>query len=169
MALLAVLGAAACDHHASEGVDCPEAARAKTVSGFCVPRWVSLKRGEVLGRKGPGKDYPAIWVYKVQGLPVQVVGETEDWRRICDPNGGAAWVHRSMVDGRRTIMSLSATPAPMRRAPRADAPIVGLLNARALAALGACRADWCKVKAGGVSGWLPADQVWGLNGTPQCR
>ncbi|HEY7853288.1 MAG TPA: SH3 domain-containing protein [Caulobacteraceae bacterium] len=168
---LTILAAAlaGCGEHASEGTDCPVAERSKTVSGFCVPRWVSLKHGEVMGRKGPGKDYPAQWVYRVKGLPVQVVGETEEWRRVCDPDGGAVWVHRSEIDGRRMIMSLASTPAAMRRSPVATAPAVGLLNARALAALGACKGDWCKVKAGGVTGWLSTDQVWGLVPAAQCR
>jgi SH3-like domain-containing protein len=167
--ILAAAGLAACGEHASEGTDCPAAERAKTVSGFCVPRWVSLKHGEVMGRKGPGKDYPALWVYHVQGLPVQVVAETEEWRRICDPDGGAVWVHRSEIDGRRKIMSLASAPAPMREKPDAGARAVGLLNARALAALGGCRGDWCKIKAGGLSGWISTDQVWGLAPQPQCR
>ena len=166
---LAAVCLGACGDHAGEGKDCPEAARARSVSGFCVPRWVSLKRGEVMGRKGPGKDYPALWIYHVQGLPVQVVAETEEWRRICDPDGGATWVHRSMVDGRRTVMSLAPAPAPLRRAPRAEAPINGLLNGRALAALGRCRGDWCKVSAGGVTGWLQTSQTWGLAAAAQCR
>ena len=122
------------------------------MSGFCVPRWVSLKRGEVYARKGPGGDYPALWVYRVKGLPVQVVAETTDWRRICDPDGGAAWVHRSMVDGRRTVMALGATPIPLLRTPGAGAAETGLLNGRALAGLRACQGAWCKVKAGGVTG-----------------
>jgi SH3-like domain-containing protein len=169
MAMISALALGACGDHASEGKDCPEAQRAKTVSGFCVPRWVSLKRGEVYGRKGPGKDYPAVWVYRVQGLPVQIVAETEDWRKICDPLGGSTWVHRSMVDGRRTIMSQAATPAPLLREPKAGAPVEGLLNAKALAAIDKCKDGWCKVSAGGVSGWLATDKVWGLAPAPQCR
>jgi SH3-like domain-containing protein len=152
-----------------EGKDCPPAARARSVSGFCVPRWVSLKRGEVLGRKGPGKDYPALWVYRVRGLPVQVVAETEDWRRICDPDGGATWVHRSMVDGRRMVMSLAPSPTPLRREAKDGAPVNGLLNGRALAALARCEGGWCKVSAAGVGGWLPADRLWGLAPSPQCK
>jgi len=74
-----------------------------------------------------------------------------------------------MVDGRRTVMSLAPAPAPLRRAPRAEAPINGLLNGRALAALGRCRGDWCKVSAGGVTGWLQTSQTWGLAAAAQCR
>ncbi len=160
---------AACGDHALEGKDCPAAARARTVSGFCVPRYLSLKRGEVMGRGGPGKDYPARWVYHVQGLPVQVVAETTDWRRICDPDGGAVWVHRSMVDGRRTVMALGAAPIPLRHAPRSGSPAAGLLNARALAALERCAGGWCEVKAGGVAGWAPRGAFWGLAAARQCR
>ena len=162
-------GLTGCGQHASEGTDCPEAERAKTVSGFCVPRWVSLKHGEVMGRKGPGKDYPAQWVYRVKGLPVQVVAETEEWRRVCDPDGGAVWVSRAEIDGRRTIMSLATTPAALHRSPSDSAPVAGLLNARALAALSRCQGDWCKVKAGGVTGWMPAAHIWGLAPGAQCR
>jgi len=168
-ALALGLALAACGEHAGEGRDCPQAAWSKTVSGFCVPRWVSLKRGEVYARKGPGGDYPALWVYRVKGLPVQVVAETTDWRRICDPDGGAAWVHRSMIDGRRMVMALGTATVPLYKRPAAGGLEAGLLNARALAALGRCHGSWCKVKAGGVSGWLEAGQVWGLAAPAQCR
>ena len=163
----ALLGA--CGDHAAEGKDCPAAQRDHTVSGFCVPRWVSLKRGEVYGRKGAGKDYPAVYIYRVKGLPVQVVAETTDWRRICDPDGGATWVHRSMIDGHRNIMALGADPVPLRKAPRDDAAPAAFLNARALATLGACTAGWCKVAVGGATGWMPAAQAWGVAEAKQCR
>lgn len=169
IAVAALAGLAACGGHVSEGKDCPPAQRARTVSGFCVPRYVTLKRGEVYGRQGPGKDYPALWIYHVRGLPVQIVAETEDWRRICDPDGGATWVHRSMVDGRRAILAIGPGPVTLRRRPSDAAPASGYLNARALASLKDCRGDWCKVTAEGVTGWMPAARAWGLARAPQCR
>src|SRR5580698_4123114 len=96
---------AGCGSRSGEGADCPAGVKQKTPSGYCVPRYLSLKRGEVFGRKGPGKDYPTVFVYHARGLPVQVVDETSDWRRICDPDGGAVWVASAMVDGQRTVMA----------------------------------------------------------------
>lgn len=165
----ALLALTACGDRATEGKDCPAAARAHSRSGFCIPRYVSLKRGEVLGRKGPGTDYPALWVYRVRGLPVQVVAEASDWRRICDPDGGAAWVHRSMIDGRRTVIARGEAPIAVRRKPAPDAALSGRINGRALASLDRCQGAWCRLKAGGVAGWVPADQVWGVADAPQCR
>jgi SH3-like domain-containing protein len=158
----------ACGDHAGEGKDCPPAQR-HTASGFCVPRWLSLKRGDVVGRKGPGTDYPPLWIYHVRGLPVQVVAETSDWRKICDPDGASAWVHRLMVDGRRSVMALGDAPLPLHRTPSAASPVRGLLNGRALASLDRCEGSWCELKSGGVSGWVSQDQVWGVASAPQCH
>ncbi|HWA62168.1 MAG TPA: SH3 domain-containing protein [Caulobacteraceae bacterium] len=167
-ALIGALGLSGCGDRGGEGKDCP-AAQAKTPSGFCVPRYVSLKRGEVYARKGPGKDYETLFVYHAQGLPVQVVQETTDWRRICDPDGALVWVHRSMVDGRRTVIATGAEPTPIRRFAKPTAPLAATLNVRALASLDHCRGDWCKVSVGGVSGWVARGDVWGTREGVQCR
>ncbi len=159
----------ACNGPVAEGRDCPDAARARSVSGFCVPRYVSLKRGEVYGRKGPGKDYPAVFVYHMRGLPVQVVAETSEWRRICDPDGGAVWVNRAMIDGRRTVLARGPAPVDLLDTAKSPARVTGRLAARALASLAACQAGWCRVKAGGVSGWAPADRLWGVAEGAQCH
>jgi SH3-like domain-containing protein len=159
----------ACNGRPAEGGDCPASVKAHSLSGFCVPRYVSLKRGEVYGRKGPGKDYPAVWIYRVRGLPVQVVAETADWRRICDPEGVATWVSRAMIDGRRTVMSTGAGPVTLQKEARPGAPATGVLAARALASLDRCQGDWCRLSVGGVSGWAPAGRLWGVAPAAQCH
>jgi SH3-like domain-containing protein len=169
LALLAFLPLAACGGHGEEGKDCPPTARTSAVSGYCVPRYVSLKRDKVYARRGPGTDYPALWVYRARGLPVQIVGETLDWRRICDPDGGAVWVHRSMLDGRRTVEAVGPGPVSLLGSPREGAPLAGLLNARALASLDRCVGPWCRLRVQGVTGWASADRVWGVAPAPQCR
>ena len=172
LAMVALLSAAvlgACGDHVAEGKDCAAALRDHTLSGFCVPRWVSLKRGEVYGRKGAGKDYPAVYIYRVKGLPVQVVAETTDWRRICDPDGGATWVHRSMIDGHRSVLAIGSTPVALRKAPAITATPAAFLNARALASLGGCKGAWCRVSASGATGWAPAAAMWGVAAERQCR
>jgi SH3-like domain-containing protein len=169
LALLSFLALAACGGPGQEGKDCPPTARTSAVSGYCVPRYVSLKRDKVYARKGPGTDYPALWVYRAKGLPVQIVAETLDWRRVCDPDGGAVWVHRSMLDGRRTVEAMGPGPVSLLRAPKDGAPLAGLLNARALASLDRCAGGWCRLRVEGVTGWAAADRVWGVAPTPQCR
>ena len=164
-----LLGLGACEGRGGEGADCPVGPKPKTPSGFCLPRYVSLKRGEVFGRSGPGRDYPIVFTYHARALPVQVVDETIDWRRICDPDGGTVWVSSAMVDGRRTVMAVGKDAIALRAGPADTAAVVAYLRPRAVASLGAVNRDWRQVSADGASGWLKSSEVWGLAPQAQCR
>ena len=165
----AALGASSCGGRGGEGADCPAGVKAATPSGYCVPRYLSLKRSEVYGRKGPGKDYPTVFVYHARGLPVQVVDETSDWRRICDPEGGVAWVSSAMVDGRRNVMALGGAAIPLRNGPSDATGATAYLRPHAIAALDHCDGAWCRIGVDGAWGWIKSSEVWGLAGAPQCR
>jgi SH3-like domain-containing protein len=146
-----------------------QAAPRQTPSGLPVPRYVTLKFDKVNARSGPGDDYPARWIYRVRDLPVQVVAETAEWRKVCDPEGQSAWVHKRTTDGHRSVMRLAATPLPLKAKADDSARTVAILPARGLANLDKCKGGWCRVKGRGGAGWLPQNTVWGLNEAQQCR
>ena len=52
-----------------------------------LPRFVSLKSAEVNLRTGPGTRYPIEWVYKRRALPVEIIAEFDNWRRVRDWEG----------------------------------------------------------------------------------
>ena len=90
----------------------------KTPSGEPVPRYVSLRYSEVNARVGPSERYDTRWAYKTRGLPLQVIAETAEWIRVCDPEGQVAWIALRMADShRRTVMRTLADPLPLRRRP----------------------------------------------------
>jgi SH3-like domain-containing protein len=141
----------------------------ETPSGLPVPRYVSLKFAEVNARSGPGDDYRPLWVYRAKGLPLQVVAETKDWRRVCDPTGALAWVKATGVDGRRTVIRLQPAPLPLLEKPSPSARTVAILAPRATAQLDRCKDGWCELKAAGEAGWVQEGQVWGSDERRQCR
>jgi SH3-like domain-containing protein len=145
------------------------AAERQTPSGLPVPRYVSLKFDKVNARAGPGDDHRLLFVYRVRGLPVQVVAETSEWRRVCDPEGALVWVHKRTTDGRRMVMNTKSTPVTLFRRPKPDARPAAFLNPRALAALDRCEKGWCRVKADGRSGWAREGDLWGAAEAPQCH
>ncbi|HWE46484.1 MAG TPA: SH3 domain-containing protein [Caulobacteraceae bacterium] len=140
-----------------------------TPSSFPVPRWVSLKFGQVNARSGPGDDYPTVWVYNSKGLPVQVVEETREWRKVCDPDGQSAWIHRRTTDGARTVFRAKPQGLPLVSDPRPDARVRAYLSPRSIAGLEKCEGGWCRVKADGVQGWAPESELWGTGDSPHCR
>jgi SH3-like domain-containing protein len=140
-----------------------------TPSGFPVPRYVSLKYGKVNARAGPGEDHRLLWVYRAKGLPLQVVAETADWRRVCDPQGQAAWVHKRGVDGATTAMRVKPGPLPLRAKPDSAGRVQAYLRPQSIAVLDRCDKGWCRLKAGGASGWAPQGEIWGGAPAAQCR
>lgn len=163
-AATAVLALSAC----KPGPPAPGDAR-ETPSGLPVPRYVSLKFDDVNARSGPGDDYRLLWVYHAKDLPLQIVAETKDWRRVCDPTGALSWVKATGVDGRRTVIRLKPEPLPLLDKPGASGKTSAILAAHSTAFLDGCRGNWCQLKAAGVSGWTPAGEVWGLDDARQCR
>jgi SH3-like domain-containing protein len=145
------------------------AAERATPSGLPVPRYLSLKFDTVNARTGPGDDYKLVSVYHTRGLPMQVVAETSEWRRVCDPEGAMVWIHKRTTDGRRTVINLQPRPVALLRRPKPTARVVAYLNSRAIAALSRCEDGYCKVKVAGFRGWARRGDLWGTLDAQQCR
>lgn len=165
-ALTGTLATAGCHRHAQATV---QAGARTTPSGLPVPRYVSLKFAKVNARGGPGDDSRLLWVYHAKGLPLQVVAETDDWRRVCDPQGQISWVHKRTIDDKRSVMRTDASDLILRRAPSDMAAASATLVGHALAQLKSCDKGWCKVTAGHATGWAPASALWGTADGFQCR
>ena len=141
----------------------------RTPSGEPVPRYVTLKAAPVNARGGPGEDYRALWRYTAKGLPLQVVEETADWRRVCDPEGGLGWVRASALDGRRTVMRTRGGDLALGARPAADARVVAMLAARATADLVESKGGWRRISVDHAMGWVRVGEVWGAADAPQCQ
>lgn len=133
-----------------------------------VPRWISLKSNEVSARAGPGRDYRILWRYQVANLPIQVIAETREWRKVCDPEGSIVWIHRSVAKGSRSVFNGSSNEVPIRTGRDADAPLRARLSPRSLVSLEDCKEGWCRVRAGKIKGWVQAESVFGTQTTALC-
>jgi SH3-like domain-containing protein len=133
-----------------------------TPSGFPVPRFVTLAYDEAAGRRGPSVTHPITWMYVRRGLPVEVIAETPDWRRVRDPGGEVTWMHRRLLSGRRAFWALE--PTDLRARPDEDAAIIARIETGAHLWLERCRGGWCRLEAGGQRGWAQARYFWGAYG-----
>ena len=140
-----------------------------TPSGLDVPRYVSLKYDDVNARNGPDEAHQLLWIYHAKGMPVQVVAETREWRRVCDPEGGLAWVHKRTTDGRRTAMRVQPTTLPLLGSPKEGAKVSAYLKGHSVAVLDKCDKGWCKLRADGSSGWAKEGDIWGADPAVQCH
>ena len=134
-------------------------------SGLPVPRFVSLKSSKVNVRGGPGEDYGVAWVFVKPGLPIEVIQEFDNWRRIRDSDGQVGWVFQSLLSGKRTAVVApwqGGGPRPLRAADAADARITAYLEPGVMGEVDRCRSGWCQISGKGFKGWIAGDQLWGV-------
>lgn len=130
-------------------------------TGLPVPRFAVVRAEETNVRTGPGSRYPIDWVFKRKGMPVEIVGEYENWRKIRDWQGAGGWVHQSLLTGKRYVIVTTAN-APLRKTPTANAAEVARMEVEVVAQVKSCSGDWCRVQASGHIGWIERRYVWGV-------
>ncbi len=139
----------------------PAAAAEKgAVTGFPIPRFVSIRVDEANLRVGPDKYFPIRTVLLRKGMPAKVIDEFKLWRKVELYDGMQGWLHQSLITGRRTFL-VQKEMMPMRREASEDAAVVARLEHGALAYLEECRKGWCSLSAGGYEGWVPQTSGWG--------
>ena len=124
------------------------------------PYWASLAKGEAVMRVGPGKDFPANWVYLRRDLPVKVVMTHPDWRKVEDPDGTVGWLHVRLLKDDPTAIVKGGT-ADMRDKPSAGSKLLYRLGAGVVGKVSGCANGWCAFEAHGKSGYVLAQSLWG--------
>jgi len=132
-------------------------------SGLPIPRFASLRSDQVNVRTGPGTRYPVDWEFKRKGMPVEIVAEYENWRKIRDWQGASGWVHQSLLAGKRGFI-IPTKAVSLHRTPATSAEVVAKLEPEVMGEIRSCSGDWCRVKVSGngVSGWLERTDFWGV-------
>lgn len=125
-----------------------------------LPRFVSFKSSEVNMRSGPGTDYPITWVYKRKHLPVEIVEEYENWRKIKDFQGNTGWVFKAMIQGERSAM-IKKGLEPLYKRPDDSSQVVLRAEKGVIGKLEGCREEWCQVEMQDISGWIKREKIYG--------
>lgn len=129
-------------------------------SGLPVPRFVSLRFEEVNVRTGPGTRYPIRWVYKRKNMPIEIVEEFGDWRKLRDIEGDQGWSHKSQLSGARNVTIKEDTT--LSRYPADDAPPMLKARKGVVARLLECDLEWCEVQVQSYKAWLRKNRIWGV-------
>ena len=145
---------------AALGLQAPPAAGAEN-SAPKLPRFVSLRSDDINLRVGPGRTYPIEWVLTRKDMPVEIVEEFEDWRRVQLWNDTRGWVLDRMVTGDRHVV-VSGTVRAIHRRSDAASGLVARAEPGVVARLLACQGDWCRIESGGYQGWVKRGDVWGV-------
>lgn len=135
--------------------------RISQFSGKEVPRFEMLKYSAVNGRTGPSRDHAVKWRYEKQGLPVLIIKESANWRRVRDPSGAEVWMHARMLEAGDEVMLQADTM--LKSKPETAAQDVAFFGQGVLAELRKCEDGWCQITTKGLTGWAPRTTLWGAD------
>jgi SH3-like domain-containing protein len=131
-----------------------------------VPRFVSLKSDKVNVRKGPSTDQSIVWVFSRAGLPVEIIAESDNWRRVRDSEGADGWVFHSLLSARRTALvtpwSKGDERVPLHSSESTSSRAVAELQSGVLGNVLSCDGEWCNISVDDYSGYVQQDKLWGV-------
>ncbi len=137
----------------------PQAIKVSKFSGKEVPRFESLRYSAVHGRQGPSLEHPILWRYEKTGLPVLILRETHNWRRVRDHQGDEVWIQARMLSSDPHILILNDTL--LRKGEDADSEPRAQLKSGLVAELIRCGAAACEIKIDKTKGWALKTDLWG--------
>lgn len=156
------LGAASALVALLAGACSPAFAAGEEPTGPKVPRFVSLHSDKVNLRSGPGRRYPIEWVLTRRDMPVEIIAQFENWRRIREWDGTTGWVQQQMVTGKRFVIVDRGARRAVYRQPDPASAVVARVEPGVVARLAECRGAWCRVETADIAGWLRRADLWGV-------
>ena len=127
-----------------------------------VSYFASLKANDTNLRMGPGRNYPIDWIFKKKGMPVEVVAEFDNWRKIRDVEGSEGWVHQSMLSSKKTAVVMVESKT-LHKKPYETSRIVAKFSPNVICQIDKCENGWCKIEARGYEGWATETNLWGFS------
>ena len=126
------------------------------------PYWASISAGQAKMRTGPGRQFPASWLYQRPNLPVKVIETYPNWRKVEDPDGIQGWMQANLISTDRAGL-VRGEIRPLREAPNSEARIIWRAEPGVVGKLSDCRRGWCKLDVRGRIGYIEATHIWGVD------
>ena len=127
------------------------------------PYWASISATKALMRTGPGRNYPATWLYVRPDLPIKVIETYPNWRKVQDPAGETGWMLQRLLSDTRTAVVTGEEPRPMQEAASDTSRILYRAEPGVVGRLSRCAEGWCLFDAGGKQGYIRTAHIWGVD------
>lgn len=125
------------------------------------PYYASIAADQARMRTGPGRNYPASWLYQRADLPIKVVDVYQDWRKVEDPDGTQGWMQVGLLSDRRTGY-VTAGIAELRAQPDGGARVDWRAERGVVGRLSQCTRGWCHFDVHGRGGYVEQSRLWGV-------
>jgi SH3-like domain-containing protein len=126
------------------------------------PYYESIKPDRARIRTGPGRNYPATWLYIRAGLPVKVIAVYQHWKKIEDPDGTQGWIFDALLSARRTAI-VTGTITELRQTRDFGGPVLWRAEPGVIGTISDCSGGWCWFDVDGKAGYVQETHLWGVD------
>ena len=122
--------------------------------------FLSLKNNKVNLRQGPSFEYPIKFIYKKKYLPVEILDESETWRKIRDFENNSGWIHISQLSKKKSAININNSSIIYKKPTIYSKPVAKIESGR-LVLIKKCKVSWCNVSSSKYKGWILKKYLWG--------
>lgn len=130
------------------------------------PYFASIAASKARMRTGPGRNFPASWLYQRADLPIKIIDKHNEWRKIEDPDGTQGWMQGNLLSETRTGVVMGSN-VDMLDAPRFNAKLLWRAAPGVVGRISKCSRGWCWFDVRGRAGYVEANRLWGVDSGEQ--
>ena len=123
--------------------------------------FLTLRNDTVNLRQGPSLEYPIKLFYKKKFLPVLILDEFENFRKIRDHENNTGWIHISQLSKKKAAITIEDDQLIFNKPSIYSKPFAILKKGR-LCKIHKCKDNWCRISVGNYKGWVKKESLWGL-------
>ncbi|WP_168464465.1 SH3 domain-containing protein [Wolbachia endosymbiont of Ctenocephalides felis wCfeT] len=123
--------------------------------------FVSTKSNKINMRTGPGFHYPVKWIYTCKNLPLKVMEEFEDWKKVCDINEDCGWIKSSLLSGKHYAIIKEDTCGYQKQS--IDSKVTMEIDKFVVMKIEKCSEEWCFLSAPKRKAWVQKKYVYGID------
>ena len=130
------------------------------VTGYDIPRFVSLKSDKINLRVGPSINYPINLTYIKKNFPIEIIDVFDVWRKVRDHKNNTGWIKKGLLKGDRFVLTgLDNKNVKIFNYP--DGIEIGIIEKNNILYLEKCLENWCYISNKLIKGWISKDGIWG--------
>ena len=122
--------------------------------------FLTLKYNRVKVRQGPSFEYPVKFIYKKKYLPIKIIDNKDNFRKITDLKNNNGWIHVSQLTKKKSAINIHNLSIIFKKPNIYSQPMAKLEKGKVVI-VKKCKEDWCKIITNGYKGWIFKNYLWG--------
>lgn len=122
--------------------------------------FLTLKYNRVKVRQGPSFEYPVKFIYKKKYLPIKIIDNKDNFRKITDLKNNNGWIHISQLSKKKSAINIHNLSIIFKKPNIYSQPMAKLEKGK-IVIVKKCKEDWCKIITNDYKGWIFKNYLWG--------